>query len=80
MVGYDYEGDGKLFRKAVGNDMPEWLHGQNIYRHINHVALQMFFIENRIKDHHALNDAKANRHAYDANKANTNVMRFKKSR
>jgi 3' exoribonuclease, RNase T-like len=77
---YDYDGDWTLFCKAIGNDLPIWLSGQNIYPYVDQTALQMFFIENRMNDHHALNDAKANRHAYDSMAEKRDVMRFKKSR
>ena len=40
----------------------------------------MYFIDNRIKDHHALHDAKANHHVFDRKKAETDVMQLKKSR
>lgn len=77
---YDYDGDWTLFCKAMDNNIPIWLRGKNIYRYIDQTALQMFFIEHRISDHHALNDAKANRHAFDSKKAKDDVMRFRKSR
>lgn len=77
---FDYDGDWQLFCHAMKYDIPIWLSSENIYRYIDQDALQMFFIENRLQDHHALNDAKANRHAYDAELARTDVMKFRKSR
>lgn len=64
VISYDYEGDWILFCDLVSNDIPEWISGENIYQNIDAVALQRFFIERKVKDHHALNDAKANRYAY----------------
>lgn len=38
----------------------------------------MFFIENRLQDHHVLNDAKANRYTYDAKPARVDMMKLGK--
>jgi hypothetical protein len=42
--------------------------------YLDQVTLQMYFIDNRIKDHHAFNDAKANCHAFDRKKIEPNEM------
>jgi hypothetical protein len=68
---FDFAGDWQLFCEVLKSDIPTWLSGRNINRHIDQVALKMFFIEYDLRDHHALNDAKANRHAYDRNADNT---------
>lgn len=61
-------------------EIPGWLRGKNIYKYIDDAALQMYFVENQIKDHHALHDAKANRHAFNQKQAEMDVMEFRKSR
>jgi len=70
---FDFAGDWQLFCEVLKSDIPTWLGGRNINRHIDQVALKMFFIEYGLQDHHALNDAKANRHAYDRTADNTHV-------
>lgn len=75
---FDFEGDWRLFGHAMGYEMPAWLHGRNIYKYLDQGALQMFFIENGLQDHHALNDAKANRHAYDAERAKVDIVKLGK--
>ncbi|WP_025915846.1 3'-5' exoribonuclease [Herminiimonas sp. CN] len=77
---YDFDGDWQLLCHALNYEIPVWLTGQNVYPYIDQVALQMFFIDNRLKEHHALNDAKANRHAYDRKKARADMMKFRGSR
>lgn len=77
---FDFPGDWQLLCHALGDEIPEWLTGQNVYPYINQTTYQMFFIENRLQEHHALNDAKANRHAYEATKAKNDTMKFRKSR
>ncbi len=80
-IGYDFNGDWQLLCHALNYEVPPWLVGENVYPYIDPVAYQMFFIDNCLKEHHALNDAKAaNRHAYDVTKARTDVMVFRKSR
>lgn len=64
VICYDYKGDWKLFCEAINNEIPAWLSVENIYRSIDQIVVQTFLLENRIKDHRALNDAKANRYAY----------------
>ena len=62
---YDYSGDWQLLCGVMQSGMPAWIRQKNINQQIDPVALQKYFVENRLKEHHALNDAKANRHAYD---------------
>jgi hypothetical protein len=78
IICFDYEGDWRLFCHAMDYEIPAWLRGKNIYSYLDEVKLQMYFIDNRIKDHHALHDAKANRHAFDRKKAEMDAMQFKK--
>ncbi|MFZ6800385.1 hypothetical protein [Undibacterium sp. Di24W] len=76
VICFDYDGDWRLFCHAMGYEIPSWLRGKNIYKYLDQIALQMYFIDNRIKDHHALNDAKANCHAFDRKKIEPNEMLF----
>jgi hypothetical protein len=61
---YDFNGDWQLFQYALGNKVPDWLVCQNIYQHIDQDALARYFEEHGVQEHHALNDAKANRYVY----------------
>lgn len=74
VICFDYDGDWRLFCHAMGYEIPVWLRGKNIYKYLDQVALQMYIIDNRIKDHHALNDAKANCHAFDRKKIEAGVL------
>jgi len=80
VICFDFDGDWRLLCHAMRYEIPEWLRWKNIYRYLDQVALQMYFIDNRIKDHHALHDAKANRYAFDREKAKADVMQNRKSR
>ena len=61
---YDFNGDWQLFQYALGNKVPDWLICQNVYQRIDQEALARYFEEHDVQEHHALNDAKANRHVY----------------
>ncbi|MFZ6675234.1 hypothetical protein [Undibacterium sp. Xuan67W] len=74
IICFDYDGDWRLFCHAMSYEIPAWLRGKNIYKYLDQVALQMYFIDNRIKDHHALHDAKANCHAFNLEKAGADVI------
>ncbi len=63
---FDFGGDWLLFQYALGGTVPDWLTAKNIYRNIDQAALAKFFEENELLEHHALNDAKANRHVFVA--------------
>lgn len=80
VICFDFDGDWRLFCHAMGYEIPAWLRGKNIYKYLDQVALQMYFIDNRIKEHHALHDAKANCHAFDRKKVEADAMQFRKSR
>jgi len=64
VICFDFDGDWQLFCHALRYQLPEWLRGKNIFAYLDPQALQMYFIDHRLRDHHALNDAKANRHAF----------------
>lgn len=65
VICFDFDGDWRLFCQALGYNLPEWLRGKNVFPFIDPLALQTYFIDNRLRDHHALNDARANRHAFN---------------
>ena len=61
---YDFSGDWFLFQYALSNKVPDWFVGENVYQHIDQEALAHYFEERGVQEHHALNDAKANRHVW----------------
>ena len=61
---YDFSGDWQLFQFALSNKVPDWLTGKNVYQYIDQEALARYFEKYGVQEHHALNDAKANRHVY----------------
>ncbi|KQZ34217.1 hypothetical protein [Duganella sp. Root1480D1] len=73
-------GDWRLFCQALRYQVPEWIRGQNVFPSIDPLALQMYFIDNRLRDHHALNDAKANRHAFNRSLVQQRPSLSRKSR
>ena len=77
---FDYSGDWQLLCSALDDEIPSWLGNQNIYANLDQEKLEMFFIQHGLLDHHALNDAKANRYAYDPAKIRADLNTFKKSR
>lgn len=60
----DYDGDWTLFVDLLDSDVPAWISFQNVWRDIDDLVLENFFFESGLLDHHALNDAIANRFAY----------------
>lgn len=60
----DFDGDWTLFVDLLDGDVPAWISFQNIWREINDLVLENYFLESGLQDHHALNDAMANRFAY----------------
>lgn len=63
-VCYDYDGDWNLFCSALDDNVPAWIDQWNIDRLINPIRVWEYLKVNGLKEHHALNDAKANRHAF----------------
>lgn len=63
---YDYPGDWDLFCQALNEDVPGWLRGWNIQQYINDLKRDDYFVLYGFAPHHALNDAKANRHAFNS--------------
>lgn len=80
VICFDYDGDWELFCAAMNDEIPEWLHAENIYQKLDQLELQVFFIENKLSQHHALYDARANRHAYRPDQVATDRSMFRKSR
>lgn len=80
VICFDYEGDWQLFCAAMNDEIPEWLGAKNIDHQLDPLELQLFFIENKLSQHHALYDARANRHAFRADKVAIDTHRFNKSR
>jgi hypothetical protein len=58
---YDFAGDWFLFSKALSDKVPIWLTPQNIYEQIDPLACEIYLQANRLPQHHALYDARANR-------------------
>jgi len=58
---YDFHVDWTLFVEALGRDVPPWLAHRNVDDQIDDLAREWFFVESGLDDHHALNDALANR-------------------
>ena len=61
---YDYPGDWALLWDLCGRHLPFWLKPRNIRENLDMNARTVFFIENGLAMHHALNDARANAAAY----------------
>ncbi len=76
---FDYSGDWQLLCAALDHEIPKWLGKQNIYSNLDQERLEMFFIQHGLDEHHALNDAKANRYAYNPVNINADVNPYKKS-
>lgn len=64
IICYDYIGDWQLFTDLLDENVPEWIRGRNIYNNINNLALEIFWMESKLQDHHALHDAMANQFAF----------------
>ena len=61
---YDDFADFALYRELVEADVPPWLMSENIWQKIDAERRQQFWSESGLQEHHALNDAKANRVSY----------------
>ena len=64
IICYDYDGDWTLFCSALSDGVPTWIRGVNIYRYINDLKQELFWMESKLTEHHALHDAMANRFAF----------------
>lgn len=63
VIVYDYTADWTLLQNALGCT-PPWLTHKNIYREINDLVVERFFMDSGLSDHHALHDAMANKFAH----------------
>jgi hypothetical protein len=61
---FDFMGDWMLLWELLDGDVPAWLTYQNVYRNIDPSETDRFWRETELKEHHALNDARANLCAY----------------
>ena len=61
---FDYEGDLRLVERLPGYRLPKGWKTENIYRRINDLEKERFFMESSLSDHHALHDARANAYAF----------------
>jgi len=61
---YDYQTDWDLFVKALGGQTPSWCSGRLVADRINELLRHEYHEKNCLPEHHALNDAKANRYAF----------------
>ncbi|RJX30892.1 MAG: hypothetical protein C4516_09120 [Oxalobacter sp.] len=59
----DNEYDVEQLRELMGQ-LPNWIEVENIGHRLDSNAFEGFLNENNLKPHHALNDARANRHAF----------------
>jgi len=65
LVCYDSDYDRALFVKAFGNILPAFVEFRHIGdRNINELLRYEFHVKNKLPEHHALNDALANRYAF----------------
>jgi len=60
----NYMPDWHLLLTALAFQIPEWCSVRNIYRDIDDLARQNFYLQTGVREHHALHDACANRFAF----------------
>ncbi|HEX8957558.1 MAG TPA: hypothetical protein VF798_14855 [Burkholderiaceae bacterium] len=77
---YDFGGDWRFFCAALGGAVPTWIVPRNIFNYLVKEKLEAYFSGREHLSHHALHDARANRHAFDSEKAARQSARFRKSR
>ncbi len=61
---YDFQTDWDLFSLALEERIPTWVKGRLVADHINELLRHEFHEKNRLPEHHALNDARANCYAF----------------
>ncbi|QJQ02346.1 hypothetical protein C798_19515 [Herbaspirillum rubrisubalbicans Os34] len=61
---YDYQTDWDLFYEVLDGRVPPWCKRRLVADRINEILRYEFHCQNELPEHHALNDAKANRHAF----------------
>ena len=66
-IAFDYQADWDLFVDTIESRLPEWC-GQKRATHLSDPARRAeFYRQHRLSEHHALNDARALRHACQIN-------------
>lgn len=68
-VCYDFDGDWRFLDAILGDDIPAWIVPRNVFEHLDQQALKSYFDIHDGVEHHALHDARANRHAFNKEKA-----------
>ncbi|AON52329.1 MULTISPECIES: 3'-5' exoribonuclease [Herbaspirillum] len=63
-VCFDYQTDWDLFVGALDSKVPAWCVGRLVANCINEALRCEYHEKNRLPEHHALNDARANRYAF----------------
>ncbi|MFC3106494.1 hypothetical protein ACFOFO_00725 [Undibacterium arcticum] len=63
-VGFDYSTDWELFLDALDGEQPSWIGPALISDRIDQARRESYFQLPGAKRHHALHDARANRHAF----------------
>lgn len=63
---YDADIDWVLFSHLFDMHVPQWIRPLNIEYQISLLLHHSFYKENKLREHHALNDARANAFAYRA--------------
>ena len=61
---FDFQTDWDLFARALDQQVPSWCQGRLVARNINALLRYEFHTKNRLPEHHALNDARANCYAF----------------
>lgn len=75
-VAVDHIYDWELFRNLLG-EVPDWITMADIGNSVDNIAFEVFFRDHNLKQHHALNDALANRHGFLVAQAEFQKMRQK---
>lgn len=60
------DNDWEHFSKLLGTDLPRWIEYRSIEKELNTVRINEYFSVSGLKEHHALNDARATRYAIAA--------------
>jgi len=63
-VCFDYQKDWDLLIHALDYQVPQWCTSRLVARNINALLLYEFYKKHGLPEHHALYDARANRHAF----------------
>lgn len=61
---FDSQNDWDLFIEALSYKVPKWCKQKNINGSVDEILFKDYLHRNNLQEHHALNDAKANKFAY----------------